>query len=169
MEHIFSCRYEPGCSTKSGRTPSGAGIRISALKGRPRKRRDPPESPALLSEALRPMGTAFMTWEGTSGNGAKTGILRVSHTVWCAVRRGTSPTLAIATFCLLRFATAGTSLKVVSVMSGFVALWRSSLRGEAVRFPFCSVTFLGPPGHASRFNKLWPASVRRGAYSSPLR
>src|SRR6266446_1907366 len=47
MEHIFSCRYELGCSTKSGRIPSGAGIRISALKGRPRKRRDPPESPAL--------------------------------------------------------------------------------------------------------------------------
>jgi hypothetical protein len=121
------------CSTKSGRIPSGAGIRISALKGRPRKRRDPPESPALLSEALRPMGTAFMTGEGTSGNGAKTGITRVSHTVCCAVRRGT---LAAPTFCLLRIATAGTSLKVVSVMSGFVALWRSSLRGEAGLFPF---------------------------------
>src|SRR6266481_3834741 len=50
MEHIFSCRYELGCSTKSGRIPSGAGIRISALKGRPRKRRDPPESPALVEE-----------------------------------------------------------------------------------------------------------------------
>ena len=49
MEHIFSCRYELGCSTKSGRIPSGAGIRISVLKGRPRKRRDPPESPALSS------------------------------------------------------------------------------------------------------------------------
>ena len=48
MEHIFSCRYEPVCSTKNGRTPSGAGIRIFALKGKPRKRRDPPESPALL-------------------------------------------------------------------------------------------------------------------------
>ena len=47
MEHIFSCRYELGCSTKSGRIPSGAGIRISVLKGRPRKQRDPPESPAL--------------------------------------------------------------------------------------------------------------------------
>jgi len=47
VEHIFSCRYELGCSTRNGRTPSGAGIRISALKGRPRKRRDPPESPAL--------------------------------------------------------------------------------------------------------------------------
>src|SRR6202140_3262350 len=47
MEHISSCRYELGCSTKSGRIPSGAGIRISVLKGRPRKRRDPPESPAL--------------------------------------------------------------------------------------------------------------------------
>ena len=46
-EHIFSCRYELGCSTKSGRTPSGAGVPISALKRKPRKRLDPPESPAL--------------------------------------------------------------------------------------------------------------------------
>ena len=38
----------PAYSTRSGRTPSGAGIRISALKGKPRKRLDPPESPALL-------------------------------------------------------------------------------------------------------------------------
>ena len=34
----------------SGRTLSGAGIRIFALKGRPRKRRDPRESPALVAE-----------------------------------------------------------------------------------------------------------------------
>ena len=52
MEHIFSCRYEPVCSTKSGRTPSGAGIRIFALKGKPRKRRDPRESPALHDALL---------------------------------------------------------------------------------------------------------------------
>jgi hypothetical protein len=31
VERIFCCRYEPGCSTSSGRTPSDAGIRISAL------------------------------------------------------------------------------------------------------------------------------------------
>ena len=37
----------PAYSTRSGRTPSGAGIRISALKGKPRKRLDPQESPAL--------------------------------------------------------------------------------------------------------------------------
>src|SRR6266481_3358349 len=57
VEHIFSCRYELGCSTKSGRIPSGAGIRISALKGRPRKRPDPPESPALL--LYRPPRVSF--------------------------------------------------------------------------------------------------------------
>jgi hypothetical protein len=32
----------------SGRTLSGAGIRISALERKPRKRLDPRESPALL-------------------------------------------------------------------------------------------------------------------------
>jgi hypothetical protein len=43
-----SCRYGPGCSTRSGRTPSGAGTRHSARKAsRPRKRHDPPGSPAL--------------------------------------------------------------------------------------------------------------------------
>ncbi len=48
MERIFCCRYESGCSTKNGRTPSGAGIRIFALKGtKPRKRPEPPESPTL--------------------------------------------------------------------------------------------------------------------------
>jgi hypothetical protein len=36
-----------GCSTRSGRTPSGAGIRISALERKPRERLDPRESPAL--------------------------------------------------------------------------------------------------------------------------
>jgi hypothetical protein len=33
--------------------PSGAGIRISTLKGRPRKRRDPPESPALQQRYVK--------------------------------------------------------------------------------------------------------------------
>jgi putative transposase len=36
------------CLMRSGRTPSGAGTRRSALKRRPRKRPDPPESPALV-------------------------------------------------------------------------------------------------------------------------
>src|ERR1700693_3818026 len=40
------------CSTRSGRTPSGAGIRISALERKPRKRLDPRESPALNVKAL---------------------------------------------------------------------------------------------------------------------
>jgi hypothetical protein len=47
VERISSCRYEPGCPTSSGRTTSGAGIRISAFDGKPRKRLAPPESPAL--------------------------------------------------------------------------------------------------------------------------
>ena len=51
---VQDCRLALGCSTKSGRIPSGAGIRISALKGRPRKLRDPPESPALLIDELSP-------------------------------------------------------------------------------------------------------------------
>ncbi len=32
MGRISYCRYEPECSTRSGRTPSGAGTRLSALK-----------------------------------------------------------------------------------------------------------------------------------------
>jgi len=36
------------CSTRSRRTPSGAGILISALERKPRKRLDPRESPALV-------------------------------------------------------------------------------------------------------------------------
>jgi hypothetical protein len=48
---IFYCRYEPECSTRSGRTPSGAGTRLSALKAsKSRKQPDPRNLP--LSDAV---------------------------------------------------------------------------------------------------------------------
>ena len=51
---IFYCRYEPECSTRSGRTPSGAGTRLSALKAsKSRKQPDPPKSPALRIKISR--------------------------------------------------------------------------------------------------------------------
>src|SRR5690349_11364881 len=55
----FRVSYQPVCSTKNGRTPSGAGIRLSAPKGsQPRKRPDPPESPALPRRCWKGYGLA---------------------------------------------------------------------------------------------------------------
>jgi hypothetical protein len=78
-------------------------------------------------EGLRQTRMGCMTWEGTSGNGAKTGMTRQCNTACHAVRRGTVST---ATFCLLPVATIA-SLMLVPIASGFVVLWRLSLRGEA--------------------------------------
>src|SRR5258708_6404378 len=83
------------------------------------------------------MPAGCMTWEGTSGNGAKTGMTRRSPAACCAVRRGT---IATATLCLLPVATAS-SLIIVSISSGFVVLWRLSLRVEAGLFPFALLCF----------------------------
>src|SRR6516165_3110081 len=69
-----------------------------------------------------------MTWEGTSGNGAKTGMTRRRPAACCAVRRG--PVAATPTICLPPIATPAAML-FVAIMSGFVVLWRLSLRGEA--------------------------------------
>jgi hypothetical protein len=88
-------------------------------------------------EILRQMQAGCMTWEGTAGNGAKTGMTRRSNTACCAVRRGP---LSAPTICLLRIA-ASASLIFVTMMAGFVVLWRLSLRGEAGPFSFCSFTF----------------------------
>ena len=69
VEHISSCRYELVCSTKSGRTLSAAGIRISALKVKPRKRRDPQESPALrnaLNDGPAARGASTLRRQGGS-------------------------------------------------------------------------------------------------------
>jgi hypothetical protein len=79
-----------------------------------------------------------MTWEGTSGNGAKTGMTRRrKNAACCAVRRGAMVTV---TLCLLPFATT-TSLALVAIISGFVVLWGLSLRGEAGLFPFALLAF----------------------------
>src|SRR5271165_7201163 len=62
LPHISSCRKERAYSTRSGRTPSGVGIRISALERKPRKRLDPRESPALRDLARRPTGGVGLFW-----------------------------------------------------------------------------------------------------------
>jgi hypothetical protein len=45
-----------GARRRAGESPSGAGIRISALKGKPRKRRDPPGNLplSLLCDRIEP-------------------------------------------------------------------------------------------------------------------
>jgi NADPH:quinone reductase-like Zn-dependent oxidoreductase len=51
---IRCCRYRPGCSMRGERTPSGAGIRLPALKGsRPKKRLDPRKAPAFLTQTMK--------------------------------------------------------------------------------------------------------------------
>ena len=71
--------YEPGCSTKSGRTLSAAGIRISALKVKPRKRRDPPESPALRIIASKALS-------GSTQNGTKSASTSTENSLDHSVR-----------------------------------------------------------------------------------
>jgi hypothetical protein len=71
-------------------------------------------------------------------NGAKIGItLRRGYSACCVVRRGppTTPTI-----CLLRIATT-VPLMNATIISGFVVLWRGSLRGKAGLFAFASFTF----------------------------
>jgi hypothetical protein len=95
-----------------------------------------------LWEVLRQMPTDCMTWEGTFGSGAKIGMTRRRPTASCAVRRGAVAVTAPAPrFCLLRFASA-TPLKLVALTSGFVVLWRLSLRREAGYLHWCRESLL---------------------------
>ena len=73
-----------------------------------------------------------MTWEGTSGNIAKIGLMRRKSATPCAVRLGS---ITSATICLLHVE-ATASLMVVALLSGFGVLWQLSLRGKAGLFFF---------------------------------